>query len=150
MSPDSVCCHTLLSLHDLLSVCATQFCPTVNQGAKSNAFLGLHKNPLVPRPLHLVTSLKVEGFGEESHHRLAAFCFPFTCQHTRSLPESSRTGQRVLQKHRFAEVTPLHVTWSRCRPRFTFDSFSSAGPLPRAHWRGLTAPFVWHRPCREF
>ena len=42
---------------------------------------------------------------------LRPFCFPFTCQHTRSLPESSRVGQRVLQKHRFAEVTP-----SPCHP----------------------------------
>ena len=37
---------------------------------------------------------------------LLLFCFPFTCQHTCSLPESSCVGQRVLQKHHFAEVTP--------------------------------------------
>ena len=39
-------------------------------------------------------------------------------------PSQSPVGQiSVLQKHPLLRSPTLHVTWARCRPRLTFDSF---------------------------
>lgn len=126
------CLSSHLSLHDLLSVCATQFCP--NSRSRTNAFPWLHKNPLASRPLFLVTSLKMEGFGEESHHRLAAFCFPFTCSHL-SLSTSASLGTCSwfpphLPKSSSPTSRPSRETHAALYKRFCWIRFLSPFSVP--------------------